>query len=37
MKLSTKIIIGIALAVMILGGLELLISSYFLDQFGSKP
>jgi len=36
MKLSTKIIIGIALAVVILGGLELLVSSYFMDQYGNQ-
>jgi len=36
MKLSTKIIIGIALVVIILGGLEFLVSSYFMDQYGNR-
>ncbi len=34
MKLSTKIIIGIVVALAMILALEVLVSSYFMDQFG---
>jgi len=36
MKLSTKIIIGSIVVVLILWGLELLVTTYFMDQFGQQ-
>jgi len=36
MKLSTKIIIGIAVTVAVIWGLELLVTGYFMDQFGNQ-
>jgi len=34
MKLSTKIIIGIAVTSTIIWGLEVLVTGHFMDQFG---
>ncbi len=36
MQTSTKIMIGIAIVVVIIVGLEMLISSYFVAQYGGS-
>jgi len=36
MKLSTKIIIASVALVLVLWGLEALVSTYFMDQFGNQ-